>query len=143
MCIMRDTFPLLLKKLLLFGCALTDLIEIFARPRDARMGIECPGEVIRHTCQIQSALTRLTWRLMIPGQMTVNITFDADNRDNTKLTKDTVAILRSFIDASLIRSEFFIRIVAGMPTDKIMLECFNDNVLERFPVPINTTSKSL
>ena len=141
---MRDTLPLLLKKLLLFGCALTDLVEIFARPRNPqRTDIECAGDVVRHVCRIQSALTRLTWRLIIPGQMTVNVTFDADNRHTTKLTKDTVAILRSFIDASLIEVEFFISIVAGMPTEQIMLECFNDNVLERFPVSINTSSKSL
>ena len=103
----------------------------------SRNDIECPGDIIPYNCSIQSnsETIHLTWRVTLPGQAPINITYHNSSNLNS------VDILNNFIKTSFdqymndeyIESTLNLTVVANVPINQTQLECFieelgNDSV---------------
>ena len=113
-------------------------------PLDRRKEIDCPGDIISYNCSIESNSEeiQLTWRVTIPEQMPVEITYSNLSTSATPLTSYISTSVTGFQSEQYIHSYLEITVHLNIPTE-IMLECFmtdlgNDTEI----VLINTSCKN-
>ena len=102
-----------------------------------RTDIECPRDIIRYECAIQtnSEIMLLTWQVSLQEQIpvSVNVTNKA-----TILNDYITAALTEFTRGELIRSILEVTVFPGISTDQIVLTCSNQNVNDSIGVLVNT-----
>ena len=104
----------------------------------SREEINCPGDILRYNCSIMSnsESIHLTWRVTLPGQMPINITYSNITNDLTNLNMYTTTSLTEFQDDKYVHSTLEITVHLDIPRDFITLECLigdlgNDTVSTR------------
>ena len=94
----------------------------------SRSDIECPGDSISYKCIIQSnsETIHLIWRVTVPGQMPINITYDSSfnttNRENV-LNHFVLSSLTLF-DAENVESTIEFTVPLNVSLNQTALECF-------------------
>ncbi len=91
----------------------------------SRDDIECPGDIIPYNCSIQSnsETVHLTWRVILPGQMSFNVTYYGGFENRTRLNSYISTYLTGFRSDEFIHSTLEVTVRPDIPTDQIMLEC--------------------
>ena len=91
----------------------------------SRDDIECPGDIIPYNCSIQSnsETVHLTWRVTIPGQTPVYITYYNATDNDTSLNDYITTSVTGFESDRYIHSTLKITVYRGISMDQIMLEC--------------------
>ena len=94
--------------------------------------IDCPGDIIPFNCSIQSnsETVHLVWRVTLPNQSPLNITYDSSS------VLHAVNSLNHFINVSLIRFEsdeyvestLAIVLQSNISADQTKLECIIHNL---------------
>ena len=104
----------------------TASVSIIPLERTAlRSEIECPGDTISYNCSIESnsEAVQLTWRVTIPEQMPVNITYSDMTDSVTNLTSYISTSVTGFQSDQYIHSYLEITVQPNI-SSQIMLECF-------------------
>ena len=92
----------------------------------SRSDIECPGDLISYNCSIQSnrETVHLTWRVTLPGQMPINITYgDASNKSVDHINSFITIVLTQYVRDVYVESVFQLKVQAGVFTNQTILEC--------------------
>lgn len=110
----------------------------------SREDILCPLDIISFNCSIQSnsEAIHLMWRVFIPGEFQINITYSNVTDESTNLSSYITTALSDFRNDEYINSTLEITVFSGIPIDKIMLECsIGDLANDTVTALINTSSK--
>ena len=101
--------------------------------------ILCPGDIIPYNCSIQSnsETVHLTWRVTIPGEMPINITYYNITDEITNLNSFITTTITDFRSDMLIHSMLEVSVAIA---DQILLECSIDDLQnDSTTVVINTS----
>ena len=126
----------------MFLIAIAKIIPL--EPIMSREDILCPLDIIPFNCSIDSnsEVIHLMWRVLIPGEFQINITYSDVTDELTNLSSYITTVLTDFKSDEYIFSTLEISVFSGIPTDKIMLECSIGNLAnDSTTVFINTSSK--
>ena len=108
----------------------------------SRNDIECPGDVLPYNCSItsNSENVHLIWRVTLPDQEPVNVTYDHKSRRDESHSLNTFinTTLANFVADEYIESILYMTVVADIPINQTKLECLighlgNDTIY----VPVN------
>lgn len=124
-----------------FTASLSITLERLSRP-----DIDCSGAIIPYNCSIQSntVALQLTWRVTLPGQMPISITYSNITNDRAVLTSHITTSVTRFQGDEYIDSTLKVTVYPGLPTDQILLECSTDGFgTEAINVLISTSGKHL
>ena len=110
-----------------------------------REDIECPDDIIPYNCSIisNSETVHLTWVIMAPGQIPINITYNniSDIRDS--LNDYISSSVTAFRTDEFIHSTLEITVHPYISTDQIVLMCSIDDLRnDSIAVLVNTSSES-
>ena len=99
---------------------------------NSRVDIECPGDTISYNCSIwsNSETVQLTWRVTLPGEAPMVMTYDGSSSLNTvdNLGMDISTILTSYMSDQYIASSITLTILRGVPMNGSLLECFTERL---------------
>ena len=140
MCSSSQTF----KFIIIFFSLFTASVQIIPIERIvSRSDIECPGDIIPYNCSIQSnsETVHLTWRVILPGQMPINITLYPNvTIDGVNFNSYIAASITGFRSDEFIHSTLEVTVQPDISTDQIMLECsIEDLGNDSVTVLINTS----
>ena len=103
--------------------------------------IDCPGDTLSYNCSIQSnsEMLNLTWKVITPGQRSVNITYDASSElgQVTTLNDFTVTSLTEYtVDESI---SSILEITVDLSAKTITLQCFTPLLQSTLALAINSS----
>ena len=105
----------------LIPCLFSAFVEII--PLDRGENIECPGDIILYNCSIQSnsEAVHLTWRVTLPGEIPISITYPnpSISFNSTYITTS----LTGFRSDEFIHSTLEVSLQPDILTEEIMIEC--------------------
>ena len=93
----------------------------------SREDIDCPGDTISYNCSIQSnsETVQLTWRVTLPGQMPIDITYDNTSNLNTvdNLGFSITTTLTTYTRDEYIESTIVFTVLRDVVMNGTELEC--------------------
>ncbi len=103
--------------------------------------IECPGDILSYNCSIQSNSERvqLTWRVTLPGDITLNLTFYAIS--NLTSLNGYIATAATSMSDEYIESILWVTLQPDILMDQITLECLTES-LENATAFVNVNTSS-
>ena len=98
----------------------------------SRMDIDCPGDTISYNCSIQSnsETVQLTWRVTLPGQMPVDLTYDNTSNVNTvdNLGFNIITTLTNFTRDEFIESIIVFTVLRDLAMNGTDLQCISEDL---------------
>lgn len=89
--------------------------------------IECPGDIIPYTCSIRSnsETIHLTWLVMIPGFVPINITYDHSSEINREhmLNDFITAVLTEHMENEYVKSTLSLALQENISLNQTKLQC--------------------
>ena len=112
----------------------------------ARVGIDCPGDTISYNCSIlsNSETIHLIWTITLPGQASINITYDSTStlNNNDIMGANINTILKEYRRDEYIESILTLTVLSDIVLDGSMIGCsISDLSNNSTMVYVNTTGK--
>ena len=108
----------------------------------SRKDIECPNDIIPYNCSIlsNSETVHLTWHIVVPGQIPINITYTNISARNN-LDVYIASSVTAFQNDEFIHSTLEITVYPNISTDQIVLACSIDDLgNDSIVVHVNSSS---
>lgn len=113
----------------------------------SRSDIECPGDTILYSCSIQSnsETVHLIWRVTIPEQEPVNVTYNSiSNPQSFNFLRDFITAYPNNISMMYIESTLELMIQTEVALNQTIVECIIEDINFEFVVVfVNNAGKRL
>ena len=112
----------------------------------SRQDIDCPGDTISYNCTIltNSETPHLTWRVTLPGNVPLNITYDnSSNQGNLNYLGMNISSTLREIRYGYIESVIVLTVVNDVNLNGTELECSIGADFDVATVTVNTSGLSI